>query len=758
MVVLGGLTINLPNRYEIAMKHTLYILLISGLLACGTTTTAPDDTTGSDQTVSEDSSSPPDDQGSGLPPTANWCETIQSGPAGTRPFPQDFARAHVGQRLFAPKADWLTADEKLISLLHDNELDPDLLPLYAAQFDHICATSTITAPVPETLLTMLDTFAVITPGTGTVDIPDEALVLVVDLRDLHPEADVAKAAAHAMSSHYLFGQRRVRRFLGFPSQDDGWTHYESSLEDVPLSLPPAGNREMPILFLVGPQLTPEAATIAGGLRLSQRAALLGHDIHTKVAESTFLGIGDQGLVWRNSELWLDAGVWPDRIPADIPTSEPEAVLGTLNPDAIESLLESDLKPVNPSEITRPSIESYTRYPGDPAPNLDHATMQAALLVAYGTLDWFYPYFDIVGRDIDGALLDGLDEVSALPIGDRKGMKHVMGRFMHHIHDGHGFYTDHSEDMDDWPDGYLIVQIQNVNGEAVIRSSAHDGLNAGDTILAVDGVTIEDWYAEAMTRYSASSDGYRFVLASDELKEVYGTKTLSVRDPDGVERDVTAQPSWDIYDVAWGGSLRESGWLTDLDAPGIYYVNMSGEVTPDITDLMEGFSDVVDASGFVLDMRDYPYLDIYGFAGHFNPDPFTAPIFGHPTWTGPETFAIEDEIWDFPPANQVYTGPIVLLVSNKSVSAAECFGQMIMGLSNVTVIGQTSACTNGTITNVLLPGNLGITFTGMRLRNLDGTEFHGIGIIPDETVVPDATDFAAGTDPELMRALEVLLSP
>ena len=41
----------------------------------------------------------------------------------------------------------------------------------------------------------------------------------------------------------------------------------------------------------------------------------------------------------------------------------------------------------------------------PITELGDGERRAALLIAYGTLDWFYPYFEVVGRDIDQALLD-----------------------------------------------------------------------------------------------------------------------------------------------------------------------------------------------------------------------------------------------------------------------------------------------------------------------------------------------------------------
>ena len=75
--------------------------------------------------------------------------------------------------------------------------------------------------------------------------------------------------------------------------------------------------------------------------------------------------------------------------------------------------------------------------------------------------------------------------------------------------------------------------------------------------------------------------------------------------------------------------------------------------------------------------------------------------------------------------------------------------------NVIVVGQPSAATNGTITTAWLPGRVTMTFTGMRLRNPDGTEFHGIGIVPDVVVSPTPEQFRRGEDPELLAAIQAL---
>ena len=183
--------------------------------------------------------------------------------------------------------------------------------------------------------------------------------------------------------------------------------------------------------------------------------------------------------------------------------------------------------------------------------------------------------------------------------------------------------------------------------------------------------------------------------------------------------------------------------------------MGSIVTPDITPILDQFDELMGATGMILDMRDYPYLDVYEFARYFKETHYSAPLFGFPTWTGAEDYDLIFDNWAFSPASYVYDGPVVLMVSNKSVSAAELFSQMIYDEENVTVVGQQSASTNGTITNAWLPGQIQMTFTGMNLLNPDGTDFHGIGIVPDIEVTPTPEQFANGEDPELSAAVEWL---
>ena len=47
---------------------------------------------------------------------------------------------------------------------------------------------------------------------------------------------MAGAAGLALASEVVLGERELRRFHGFPSQEEGWTHYESETTRVAVSV------------------------------------------------------------------------------------------------------------------------------------------------------------------------------------------------------------------------------------------------------------------------------------------------------------------------------------------------------------------------------------------------------------------------------------------------------------------------------------------------------------------------------------------
>jgi len=105
----------------------------------------------------------------------------------------------------------------------------------------------------------------------------------------------------------------------------------------------------------------------------------------------------------------------------------------------------------------------------------------------------------------------------------------------------------------------------------------------------------------------------------------------------------------------------------------------------------------------------------------------------------------------------FHGPVVELTGPLTISAGETLTQALMGRTpHVTRIGEN---TQGVFSDVLdrrLPNKWTFSLPNEVFRTADGTAFDGLGIPPDVYVpVFASADVAAGRDPALAKALEIL---
>jgi C-terminal processing protease CtpA/Prc len=331
-----------------------------------------------------------------------------------------------------------------------------------------------------------------------------------------------------------------------------------------------------------------------------------------------------------------------------------------------------------------------------------------------------------------------------------------------LRDGHQFVFNFGPPF---ASGYLAVQLEEIDGRPVVRRSLAPGVHSGDTILAIDGVRVEQVYARQYRLTSTATHGYQFDVASRYVSQLTGPVTLKLRDAEGDVRHVVVEPQpFEDYSaaVAPGESDRPSGLLADLGAPDVYYLNMDAEASPSEVAVTNAIAeaDGAGARALVLDMRGYPGGDHYASAERLIREPFSSARFNTQTYVGPDSATIDPLQYGlFPAPEPAWDGPIVLLTGTHAVSAAENFMQMLVGADRLTaVVGRRSAGTNGNITGVQLPGGFGFTYTGMQVLNVDGSQFHGIGIVPDVPVEWTATALRDGVDLDILAALDVLAEP
>lgn len=164
-------------------------------------------------------------------------------------------------------------------------------------------------------------------------------------------------------------------------------------------------------------------------------------------------------------------------------------------------------------------------------------------------------------------------------------------------------------------------------------------------------------------------------------------------------------------------------------------------------------------GAVIDMRGYPnggHLSLaMALADSTQPSArivepfiFQAADFS-PAW--------KTNIQEIQPGPRHYPHPVVLLVNHVGISAAEHYSMMVKaaGQDRVTIVGSPTNGANGVITEVPLPGETRVTFTGMQAAWADGSQLQRKGVIPDVHAEPTVASVRAGRDEVLDVALRVL---
>jgi carboxyl-terminal processing protease len=104
----------------------------------------------------------------------------------------------------------------------------------------------------------------------------------------------------------------------------------------------------------------------------------------------------------------------------------------------------------------------------------------------------------------------------------------------------------------------------------------------------------------------------------------------------------------------------------------------------------------------------------------------------------------------------FAGPLVLLTSARTASAAEVFAAALRETNRAAVIGETTCgCVLGIRRRHPLPDGGLLDVSELDYHTAGGTRLEGAGLRPDVTVEPTREDLRRRRDPALERALEIL---
>jgi len=262
-------------------------------------------------------------------------------------------------------------------------------------------------------------------------------------------------------------------------------------------------------------------------------------------------------------------------------------------------------------------------------------------------------------------------------------------------------------------------------------AARAGLQAHDAVYAVDGTAV------------SREEGLAVI---DRVRGPAGTQVvLEVASPEQARREVTVERG----EVAIGDALR-GGIL----APGFIYLLVPVTVDASLFETLAGLlQDMLEQDqtvvALVLDLRiagsgsEWPLNEMLsllgdGLAGHFNSRAGIQPL--------------DIQGTDFANSQSL---PLAVLVGPDTSGAPEVFAAALQAIGRGPIVGlPTSGSVLSFQSHILLDGSL-LTFAESSFVTPDGTDLSLNGLTPDLIVELDWDQVQAGSDPVLLKALELL---
>ena len=202
-----------------------------------------------------------------------------------------------------------------------------------------------------------------------------------------------------------------------------------------------------------------------------------------------------------------------------------------------------------------------------------------------------------------------------------------------------------------------------------------------------------------------------------------------------------------------------------DLPGETFRRLSNDVaylklsSIKIADVRRYMDAAAGTKGLVIDIRNYPSEFVVFALGQLlvdRPTPFAK--FTRGDLSNPGAFHWDPQPTTLTPQAPRYSGKVVILVDEVSVSQAEYTTMAFRTAPGAKVVGSTTAGADGNVSQIPLPGGLSSMISGIGVFYPDKKPTQRIGILADVEAHPTIAGIREGRDEVLEEAVRQILGP
>lgn len=382
----------------------------------------------------------------------------------------------------------------------------------------------------------------------------------------------------------------------------------------------------------------------------------------------------------------------------------------------------------------------------------------ALYRFWNIFEYWSPYRDIVGEDWNDVLKESIPRV--VLAASAEDYKREMMAMIANAHDGHANLWNALSARPPVGPCQFPVNVRFIEGLPVvsgIASSASEStaqvIKIGDVITEIDGILVADLIEKWKPYYATSNDAARMRdITRYMTRGACGEVEVGVRrDMENLKLTVTRVPS-----------ATNDLQLAVHDLPGPTFRLLSRDVaylklsTVKADDCPHYVQQAAGTKGLLIDIRNYPSEFVVFALGQLlgsTETPFAR--FTQCDLSNPGAFHWSN-IESLSPEKPHYSGKVVVLVDESSMSQAEYTAMAFRSTLGAIVVGSTTSGADGNVSPFLLPGGLNTMISGLGVFYPDKKPTQRIGIVPDITVKPSIAGIRAGRDEVLELAIRQIV--
>jgi C-terminal processing protease CtpA/Prc len=376
---------------------------------------------------------------------------------------------------------------------------------------------------------------------------------------------------------------------------------------------------------------------------------------------------------------------------------------------------------------------------------------------WNMVEYWAPYRDVIGQDWLAVLKEFIPRVALAA--DRDAYGRAMLVMTAQIHDTHASFWSSLYLRPPTGSCRLPVNIRFVNDSAVVTGTTSEsngkasGLEPGDEISDIDGVTVDKLIAEWTPLYADSNSAARMRdMARNLTNGNCGPVRIDVRrGNDSLSMNVMRmQPS-------------EAGTPTlthDLPGPtfrllskDVAYLKLSSVKAADVPQYVQAAKGT---RGLIVDIRNYPSEFVVFALGSLlvrQTTPFV--VFTNADLSNPGAFRSNPPL-SLTPSEPHYDGKVVIVVDETTQSQAEYTSMALRASPKAIVVGNTTAGADGNVSDIPLPGGFRTMISGLGVFYPDGGPTQRVGVHLDVKAQPTIAGIRAGRDEVLEVAIRQIV--